>query len=160
MPASAPSSGPFGRYIIRERLARGGMGEVFAAVAVGADGFEKPVVVKRLLPKFAERKDVADLFVREAKLMTRLVHPNIVQVIDFGQGERDDYFLVMELVSGVDLGRLCEAYAKRNERVPVPLALFIATQALRGLGYAHTAFSADASHLVHRDISPSNVLLS
>src|SRR5437868_9813285 len=102
---------PFGRYVIREHIAQGGMGEVFRAVAVGADGFEKPVVVKRLLPKFASRPEVARLLSAEAKLMTRLVHPNIVQVIDFGRGDNDDYFLVMELVNGTDLGRFCERRA-------------------------------------------------
>src|SRR5689334_5724783 len=131
----APSdklSPPFGRYVIRELIAQGGMGEVFAAVAVGADGFEKPVVVKRLLPKFASRPEVASLLSSEAKLMTRLVHPNIVQVIDFGRGDNDDYFLVMELVSGTDLGRFCRSYAATGKQIPVSLALFIATQVLRG----------------------------
>src|SRR5260370_42688187 len=86
---------PFGRYLIRERMAQGGMGEVFLAVAVGADGFEKPVVIKRLLPKFAGRADIVSLLAREAKLMTRLIHPNIVQVIDFERGQVHDYSLGM-----------------------------------------------------------------
>src|SRR5260221_2995377 len=134
---SGESSMPFGRYLIRERMAQGGMGEVFLAVAVGADGFEKPVVIKRLLPKFAGRADIVSLLAREAKLMTRLIHRNIVQVIDFGRGQVDDYFLVMELVGGTDLGRFCQAQIATDARVPVPLALFIASQMLRGLAYAH-----------------------
>jgi serine/threonine protein kinase len=157
---SGESSMPFGRYLIRERIAQGGMGEVFFAVAVGADGFEKPVVIKRLLPKFAGRADIVSLLAREAKLMTRLIHPNIVQVIDFGRGQSDDYFLVMELVGGADLGRFCQAQTASEGRVPAPLALFIATQMLRGLAYAHATASADGKRLVHRDISPGNVLLS
>lgn len=157
---SGDSSMPFGRYLIRERMAQGGMGEVFLAVAVGADGFEKPVVIKRLLPKFAGRADIVSLLAREAKLMTRLIHPNIVQVIDFGRGQSDDYFLVMELVGGTDLGKFCQAQATSDQRVPVPVALFIATQMLRGLAYAHATASADGKRLVHRDISPGNVLLS
>ena len=155
---SGASSMPFGRYLIRERMAQGGMGEVFLAVAVGADGFEKPVVIKRLLPKFAGRADIVSLLAREAKLMTRLIHPNIVQVIDFGRGQSDDYFLVMELVGGTDLGRFCQVQDGR--RMPAPLALFIASQMLRGLAYAHATASADGKRLVHRDISPGNVLLS
>jgi serine/threonine-protein kinase len=151
---------PFGRYLLRERIAQGGMGEVFVAVAVGADGFEKPVVVKRLLPKFASRPEVASLLSAEAKLMTRLVHPNIVQVIDFGRGQNDDYFLVMELVSGTDLGRFCKAYAARGSAVPVSLALFVVSQVLRGLAHAHGTASTDGKRLVHRDISPGNVLVS
>ena len=158
----APSEAllPFGRYVIRERLGRGGMGEVFLAVAVGADGFEKPVVVKRLLPQFAARADIASLLSAEARLMTRLVHPNIVQVIDFGRGDTGDYFLVMELVSGTDLGRLCQGFAARKRSFPAPLALFIMSQVLRGLAYAHETASAGGQKLVHRDISPGNVLLS
>ena len=141
-------------------MAEGGMGEVFLAVAVGADGFEKPVVIKRLLPKFAGRADIVSLLAAEAKLMTRLVHPNIVQVIDFGRGDKDDYFVVMELVHGTNFGQFCQAYAVKGERVPIPIALYIINQVLRGLAYAHANASADGKRLVHRDISPGNILLS
>jgi serine/threonine-protein kinase len=158
LPESRPT--PFGRYVIRERLARGGMGEVFRAVAVGADGFEKAVVIKRLLPKFARQSDISHRFSSEAKLMTRLVHPNIVQVFDFGRGQGDDYFLVMELVQGLDFGRFTEAYRRRGETVPLPIVLYVVSQLLRGLACAHGTFSADGARLVHRDISPGNVLLS
>ena len=151
---------PFGRYVIRERIAQGGMGEVFLAVAVGADGFEKPVVIKRLLPKFAGRADIVSLLAAEAKLMTRLTHPNIVQVIDFGRGEKDDYFVVMELVAGTNLGQFCQAYSAKGQRVPIPIALYITNQVLRGLAYAHANASADGKRLVHRDVSPGNILLS
>ena len=133
---------------------------MFLAVAVGADGFEKPVVIKRLLPKFAGRADIVSLLSAEAKLMTRLVHPNIVQVIDFGRGDKDDYFVVMELVNGTNFGQFCQAYAVKGERVPVPIALYITNQVLRGLAYAHANASADGKRLVHRDISPGNILLS
>jgi serine/threonine-protein kinase len=159
-PPSEKATPPFGRYVIRERMAQGGMGEVFLAVAVGADGFEKPVVIKRLLPKFAGRADIVSLLSAEAKLMTRLIHPNIVQVIDFGRGDNDDYFVVMELVGGTDLGQFCQSYAAQGERVPIPIALFITNQVLRGLAYAHANASADGKRLVHRDISPGNILLS
>src|SRR5258708_20372696 len=160
VPPSEKNAPPFGRYLIRERMGQGGMGEVFVAVAVGADGFEKPVVIKRLLPKFASRPDIARLLAAEAKLMTRLVHPNIVQVIDFGRGENGDYFVVMELVGGADFGRFCEACAALGKPVSVPLALFIASQVLRGLAHAHGTASADGKRLVHRDITPANILVS
>jgi serine/threonine-protein kinase len=153
-------SGPFGRYVLKERLARGGMGEVFRAVAIGEHGFEKPVVVKRVLPAHAGREDLTELFVAEAKLMTRLAHPNIVEVYDFGRGEHKDYYLVLELVDGVDLGRLLRAFAARGEPFPVPLALFIAAQVLRGLHHAHTRLADEGVSVIHRDVSPSNVLLS
>ncbi|MFO0762031.1 MAG: serine/threonine-protein kinase, partial [Byssovorax sp.] len=151
---------PFGRYLLKERLAQGGMGEVFRAVAVGESGFEKPVVVKRILPQHASRGDFAELFIAEAKLMTRLAHPNIVGVLDFGRGERGDYFLVLELVDGLDLGRLMRAHEQRGERFPVPLALFVIAQVLRGLHHAHVRPESEGGGLVHRDISPGNVLLS
>jgi serine/threonine protein kinase len=151
---------PFGRYVIRERMGQGGMAEVFLAHASGADGFEKPVVIKRLLPQFARRADVVSLLSAEAKLMTRLLHPNIVQVIDFGHGDRDDYFLVLELVKGTDLGRLCRNFASRAKALPVPLALYIVSQILRGLAYVHDTAAAVGQKLVHRDISPGNILLS
>jgi hypothetical protein len=151
---------PFGRYVLKERLAQGGMGEVFRAVAVGEHGFEKPVVVKRILPAHAGRDDLADLFIAEANLMTRLAHPNIVEVLDFGRGEHRDYYLVLELVEGVDLGRLSRAFAARGELFPVPLALFVVAQVLRGLHHAHTKLAAEGGVLVHRDVSPSNVLCS
>ncbi|MFS8067140.1 MAG: protein kinase domain-containing protein, partial [Byssovorax sp.] len=113
------------------------MGEVFRAVAVGESGFEKPVVIKRILPAYLGRDDLAELFIAEAKLMTRLAHPNIVEVLDFGRGESGDYFLVLELVDGVDLARLHRGIEARGERFPVALALYIAAQVLRGLHHAH-----------------------
>ena len=136
------------------------MGEVFRAVAVGESGFEKPVVVKRILPAHLGRSDLAELFIAEAKLMTRLAHPNIVEVLDFGRGESRDYFLVLELVDGVDLARLHRGYSARGERMPIPLALFVVAQVLRGLHHAHAKSGGEGGWLVHRDVSPGNVLLS
>jgi len=145
-------SGPYGRYLLRELLARGGMGEVFRAIAVGADGFEKPVVVKRILPTLDDK--AVEMFAKEAKAMSRLAHPNIVQVIDYGRGEHGETFLVMELIDGVDVHGFRRAYAKRGEAVPVALAVFVMTQTLRALEHAH------AKEYVHRDVSPGNILLS
>ncbi len=162
-PADPTAKGPavpFGRYVLKERLAQGGMGEVFRAVAVGESGFEKPVVIKRILPEHASRSDFAALFIAEAKLMTRLAHPNIVGVLDFGRGERGDSFLVLELVDGLDLGRLLRAHEQRGERFPVALALYVVAQVLRGLHHAHARPASEGGGLVHRDISPGNVLLS
>ena len=87
-------------------------------MAVGAGGFEKPVVVKRILPSLDGVATLSAMFIEEARLMSRLVHPNIVQVIDFGQGEGDDYFLVMELVEGEPIDSYCERpRLGRDERV-------------------------------------------
>lgn len=146
-----------GRYELCERLARGGMGEVFRAVAIGANGFEKPVVVKRILPKLAGDDRLTELFASEAKLMTHLVHPNIVQVLDFGRGTEGEYFLVLELVEGLDLERFRRSFQKRGEDVGFGLAFHVVGQVLRGLRFAHE----HTEHpLVHRDVSPSNVLCS
>lgn len=151
---------PFGRYRLDALIARGGMGEVFRAVAVGAGGFEKPVVVKRILPSLGGVEAMSSMFIEEARLMSRLLHPNIVQVIDFGQGESDDYFLVMELVDGVDLRVFQRWFHEHAADVPVGLAAYVATQILRGLGHAHDKAYRDGRTLVHRDVSPGNVLLS
>ena len=149
-----------GRYILKEMLAKGGMGEVFKAVAVGERGFEKPVVIKRILPEIAAMSDLAEVFVEEAKLMTLLSHPNVVEVLDFGRGEGGDYFLVLEYVSGLDLGRLLSWARTCKRPVSMAFSLFIASQALRGLHHAHTRAKEQGMLLVHRDISPSNILLS
>ena len=157
-PAPPPSGrAPFGRYVLERRLAAGGMGEVWRAVAIGERGFAKPVVLKRVLPAHTGRQELAELFVAEAKIMTHLAHPNVVEVLDFGRGDEGDYFLVLELVHGLDLGRLQRWYRLRGEPFPLGLALYMTTQVLRGLQYAHTRAEGG---LVHRDISPGNVLLS
>lgn len=158
--ADADDGTPIGRYVLQELIARGGMGEVFRAVARGAGGFEKPVVIKRILPQLADQQGrLATMFVEEARVMSKLVHPNIVQILDFGAGERDDYFLVMELVDGVDLGRFAEA--RGREGLDVGLAAKIVAEVLRGLRHAHEmALDGDGRVVIHRDVSPGNVLLS
>ena len=147
-----------GRYVLEARIARGGMGEVFRAAAIGADGFRKPVVIKRVLSHSATPA-LREMFVAEAKLMTRLAHPNIVEVFDFGKGNDDAYFLVMELVGGLDLRAFADSYRRAGEAFPIPLALLVAREALRGLAFAHTQ-ALGSDKLVHRDISPGNILLS
>jgi eukaryotic-like serine/threonine-protein kinase len=155
-----PRAAPFGRYVLREPIARGGMGEVFRAVAKGAGGFEKPVVVKRILPQLGDSDALASMFVDEARLMSKLVHPNIVQVLDFGAGERDDYFLVMELVDGVDLRAFAKASRSAGRPIAIGLIAHVITQVLRGLHHAHKTGVGDGHGIVHRDVSPGNVLLS
>ncbi|XXX82253.1 serine/threonine-protein kinase [Sorangium sp. So ce134] len=148
------------RYAIGPRMARGGMGEVFRAVAVGPEGEEVPVAIKRIVPMHAGSDDLKQLFIAEARMMTRLKHPNIDEVLDFGIDEAGDFYLVLELVSGTDLGRLCRWIWARGEAVPVPVALFVASEVLKGLGYAHERSAAEGRLMVHRDVSPGNVLIS
>ncbi|XXT25550.1 serine/threonine-protein kinase [Sorangium sp. So ce429] len=141
-------------------MARGGLGEVFRAVALGPDGAEIPVAIKRIVPMHAGSDDLKQLFIAEASMMTRLKHPNIDEVLDFGIDEAGDFYLVCELVSGTDLGRLCRWLWARGDAVPVPVALFVASEVLKGLGYAHERSAAEGRLTVHRDVSPGNVLIS
>jgi len=152
---------PFGKYVLVERLAQGGMAEVFRAVFQGAAGFEKQVAVKRILPVFEGARDFQHMFVDEARIASSLTHVNIAQVFDFGEIE-GSYYLAMELVDGVDLGRLREAAVRRGLRVPVPVVAFLIAEAARGLAYAHDKRGSDGAPLgiVHRDVSPQNVLVS
>ncbi|WP_437493351.1 protein kinase [Sorangium sp. So ce1014] len=141
-------------------MARGGMGEVFRAVALGPDGEEAPVAIKRIVPMHAGSDDLKQLFIAEAGMMTHLKHPNIDEVLDFGIDEAGDFYLVLEFVSGTDLGRLCKWLWARGEAVPVPVALFVVSEVLKGLGYAHERSAAEGRLMVHRDVSPGNVLIS
>src|SRR5688572_19461514 len=159
-----------GRYTLRRRIGAGGMAEVWLAVAHGPAGFEKDVAIKRVLPHLAADREFIRLFIEEAKLVARLVHPNIVQVFDFGTAADDDatpsappeYFLAMEFVSGADLASVLRRLKDRSSRMPLPLALFVAAEIAKALDYAHGASSRTGEPLevVHRDISPHNVLVS
>jgi serine/threonine protein kinase len=146
-----------GPYVIERRLGGGGMAEVFLASVVGEAGFSRPVAIKRVLPGFGDRPEFAALFISEAKLSARLRHPNIVSVLDFQRDPEHGLFLVMELVEGKDLDQLLN-----TGLLPLSLAITIAAEMLRGLGYAHHPPRREDGilGLVHRDVSPQNVLLS
>ena len=146
-----------GPYVVERRLGGGGMAEVFLASVVGEAGFSRPVAIKRVLPSFGDRPELATLFISEAKLSSRLRHPNIVSVLDFQRDPEHGLFLVMELVEGKDLDQLLS-----TGPLPISLAIYIAAEMLRGLGYAHNPPRREDGilGLVHRDVSPQNVLLS
>ena len=160
-PQSAFRPGPFGRWQLLERIAVGGMAEIFKAKQSGAHGFEKTVVIKRILPNLASDPEFLAMFVDEAKLQCALEHPKIVQVFEFGE-VNDQYFIAMEYVDGMDSLGLLRACAHRRLRLPVRLAVHIAAETLDALAYAHDKRGADGRPLglVHRDISPSNILLA
>ncbi|PIE19364.1 MAG: hypothetical protein CSA65_02730 [Proteobacteria bacterium] len=151
----------FGRYLLTERIAIGGMAEIFRAKIFGAMGFEKAMVIKRILPQFAADAEFLRMFITEAKLVCHLEHPNIVQVHELGELD-GQYYISMEFVNGIDGRQLWRTLAKRKQRLPGVLALFVVAEFLKGLDYAHRAVGPDNRLLgvVHRDVSPSNILIS
>jgi serine/threonine-protein kinase len=155
-----PAQRLLGRYEILERLAVGGMAEIYRARTRGPRAFEKTVALKRILPQNALDPDLLQMFLDEARLMASLNHPNIAQVYDIGEDE-DLPFFTMELVQGVDLRTLLRTYG-RGQPLPLEHALCIAMGVAAGLHHAHerTDPRGGALGIVHRDISPSNVLVS
>jgi serine/threonine protein kinase/tetratricopeptide (TPR) repeat protein len=151
----------FGRYQLLSMLARGGMGEVWRARSLGVEGFEKALVIKRILPELSVDTHFVEMFIDEAKLALTLTHANIVQVFDLGLFE-DTYFIAMEHVPGWDLARLLHMVRGAGRTLPAELAVFIASEVAKALDYAHRRRSAELVPLgiVHRDVSPENVLLS
>src|SRR4051794_12988429 len=149
-----------GPYELLQRIATGGMAEVYLARRAGPHGFQKVVAVKRILPQLAQDTDFVAMFVDEARVCARLAHPNIVQVFDFGEHDGELY-MAMEYVDGTTAARLVRAAASRGEEVPLEAALYVALGVLRGLDYAHNARDDEGRplDLVHRDVSPGNVLI-
>jgi serine/threonine protein kinase len=142
-----------GRYELLTRLAAGGMGEVFIARVVGEGDFEKKVALKLLLPHLTSESEFVHMFLDEARIAARMNHPNIVQIFDLGEAD-GRYFIAMALVEGVSLSRLLKACRARNEHLPMPLLRLIAAGLCTGLAYAHE------KGIVHRDVNPSNILVS
>jgi eukaryotic-like serine/threonine-protein kinase len=151
----------FGRYSLLERLAVGGMAEVFRAKISSSHGFEKILVIKRILPHLAADGTFVSMFIDEAKLTAQLTHPKIVQILDFGD-VGGQYFIALEYVDGSDALGLLRTSAQRRLHIPRHLAVFIINEVLEALDYAHNARDMDGKgmHIVHRDISPSNIFLS
>jgi eukaryotic-like serine/threonine-protein kinase len=150
------------RYRITERVASGGMAEVFKGVAESLQGFRKNIAVKRILPALTQNKKFVAMFLDEARLSLSLQHANIVQVFDIGHAE-DTYFIVMEYVDGVDLKGLIEWRRRLGKRLPTAASLYIINEICKGLSYAHEMMNPDTGRplgIVHRDISPPNVLIS
>jgi serine/threonine protein kinase len=151
----------FGKYVLTDRIATGGMAEVYRAVLRGAAGFEKTVAIKRILPVFHDEAEFVALFQDEARIASTLSHANIAQVFDFGEVD-GSYYLAMELVEGLDLAQLCLRLCKAGRTLPMAASVFVVAEAARGLAYAHDKRGPNGSLLgiVHRDVSPQNLLLS
>ena len=162
MASDAPAMpATFGRYTLLDRLAVGGMAEVFRAKISSSHGFEKILVVKRILPHLAADPSFVAMFIDEAKLTAQLTHPKIVQILDFGE-INGQYFTALEFVDGFDALGLLRTAAQKHVRVPPSLAVFIVQEILEALDYAHHAHDMDGKpmQIVHRDISPSNIFIS
>ncbi len=137
------------------------MAEVFLAKSFGAEGLEKILVIKRILPDISDNRRFVDMFISEAKIAVDLNHPNIVQIYDFGKVD-ETYFLAMEFVDGADLGEVLSAARKGEKPMSVGDAVFIGTQIAKGLDYAHRRKDrfGEPLNIVHRDVSPQNILIS
>ncbi|RJS27040.1 serine/threonine protein kinase [Corallococcus sp. H22C18031201] len=151
----------FGKYQLLKKLATGGMAEVWLARQMGIEGFQKNLVVKRILPHLAEDREFVEMFRNEALIAARFNHPNIAQVYEFGEAN-GTYYIAMEFIHGEDLGRVMRKAYSANQWIARPLAIRIVASACEGLYYAHTR-TDDAGRplkVVHRDISPQNILIS
>ncbi len=156
-----PSGTTFGQYVLEEHVATGGMAQVYKARMLGLEGFQKTVAIKRILPHLTSNEEFVKMFVDEAKLAAQLNHPNIIHIYDLGKIDRS-YFIAMEYIEGRDLRAILDRCRSRNVPVPVPLALYISILLASALDYAHKKRDFDNRDLglVHRDVSPQNVLIS
>ena len=150
-----------GRYQIVKKIAAGGMGDVYRALALGDEGFAKPVVIKQIHRQHASDPQAVQRFINEAKVLMNLSHRNVVQVLDLGKLD-DEYFIALEFVHGRDLRQVLARASKENRWPTEELCLYIGIETLRGLDYAHRRVDAAGKPLglVHRDVTPANILCS
>src|SRR5438270_5806773 len=164
MPEAAASSDVgtyFGKYFLVKKLAAGGMGEVYLAKQQGPAGFQKMLVVKKVLSHLTENKEFVEAFLGEARLAAQMNHRNIVQVFELGE-EEGSYFIAMEYVQGKSLRDLVDVVARRKEKIPAELCRSVIEQICDGASYAHnlTDVTGRSLNMVHRDLNPQNVLIS
>jgi serine/threonine protein kinase len=151
----------FGKYILVDKISSGGMADVYRAKVVGIRGFTKTVAIKRIHPHLLERTRFLRMFTDEAKIASRLVHPNIVQIYDLGEAEGTPY-IAMEYVAGRDLFRVLQRLGSLDRRCPWRLATRIVSEVCTGLAFAHDFRSPDGQpqEIVHRDVSPRNIIIT
>lgn len=150
------------RYVLAKCIARGGMAEIFLGKQIGKDGFQRLCAIKRILPHFGQDSEFIEMFRDEAHICKRLQHANIVRVEGFEEVE-GSYAIIMEFVDGADLRSLLAACEKANCQLSVPMAVYVIAETARGLHYAHTKVDEVTNkplEIVHRDISPQNILIS
>src|SRR4029077_10014709 len=151
----------FGQYVLMEKIATGGMAEVWKARMRGVEGFQKIVAIKKILPHLSDNQDFIEMFIDEAKLAAQLNHNNIIHIYDLGKIQ-SSYYIAMEYIDGYDLKTILKLAADRAQPLNVELALFVAGKIAAALDYAHRKrdFEDRDLGLVHRDVSPQNVLIS
>lgn len=150
---------PFGRYELLERIGGGGMAEVFKARSSGVGGFEKIIAIKRILPNLVSDSEFVSLFVKEAKISASLSHANIAQVFEFGQID-GTYFIAMEYIHGRDLKMILKQFRAQSTAIPIALSVHIALSVCSALAHAHRKTVGGSVGIIHRDVSPPNVLIS
>src|ERR1041384_7785636 len=151
---------PLGKYFLLERINVGGMAEVFKAKTFGVEGFERLLAVKRILPNIAEDEEFITMFIDEAKIAVQLQHANIAQIFDLGKVD-ESFFIALEFVHGRDLRSIFDRMRNKGDSLPIAMACYVTMQVCEGLDYAHNKRDAQGRelNLVHRDISPQNVLI-
>jgi serine/threonine protein kinase len=151
----------FGKYLLLEKIAVGGMAEVFKAKITGVEGFEKLIAIKRILPNISEDQEFVTMFTDEAKIAGELSHANIAQIFDLGRVD-NIYFIAMEYIHGKDLRTIWERHHRRGRKMPIPMSAYIMSRVCEGLDYAHRKKNAAGRELniIHRDVSPQNILVS
>jgi serine/threonine protein kinase len=161
IPLTRPASlRRFDKYILIRKLAEGGMAEIYLAKQVGAEGFERNVVIKCMLEHLSQSREFVSMFLDEARLAAQLHHPNIVQITDLGMAD-NRYFICMEYLAGEDLEALIAAAHYKGQSIPIPIAARIMLSAMEGLEFAHGyQEQGRPAELVHRDISPSNIFVT
>ncbi len=159
--AAAFTPEAFGKYFLVDKIAMGGMAEIFKAKTFGHGGFENLLVIKRILSHLSDNEQFVRMFMDEAKVSALLQHNNVVRIYDFGK-LRENYFIAMECVEGKDVKLILRKLAERRKLLPREFAVYIAMEAAKGLDYAHkrTTLQGQALEIVHRDVSPSNILVS
>jgi serine/threonine protein kinase len=155
------SGSPFGKYLLYERIAAGGMAEIYRAKYAAAAGVTKQVVIKKILPHYAGNRNFVSMFINEAKIAMGLSHGNIAQVFDFGEID-GEYFLAMEYVHGQTISKIMRRAREKGLNIPPPYVALIGMEMCRGLHYAHTRVDEQQRplNIVHRDVSPQNVIVS
>ncbi|MEK6680833.1 MAG: serine/threonine-protein kinase [Nitrospirota bacterium] len=156
-----PFNIPFGKYYLTEKIATGGMAELYRAKRIGVAGFEKLLVIKKILPHLSHHEEFVSMFINEAKIAAQLTHPNIVQIFDLGKIE-NSYYIAMEYVWGKDLKAVLKKGRERKLPVSIEHVAQIISKACGALDYAHKKkdLKGNELNLIHRDVSPQNILIS